>query len=102
VDTPAAEIAGFAGEPVDTPPEMAAFADASPGRPRPRTANPAARRYRVTVSRRRPVAVAIRLTVQPKRPRARICCCCSWSKTLLIRARDYGPAALVNVSIAVR
>jgi hypothetical protein len=47
------------------------------------------------------VAAAIRLTVQPKRPRARICCCFSWSKTLLIRPKDYTSQGLVNVSVAV-
>jgi hypothetical protein len=42
VDTPSLVITGFAQRSVDTSSEMAGFAFDSPGRPRPRTAMPAA------------------------------------------------------------
>jgi hypothetical protein len=48
-----------------------------------------------------PVASWMRESVQPNRPSARICCCVSLSKTLLIPARDYTSIAFVNVSAVV-
>jgi len=42
VDTSGDEMAGFAARSVDTGGEIAGFARASPGRPRPRTGIPAA------------------------------------------------------------
>jgi hypothetical protein len=68
--------------------------------PRPRTGIPAARRYPPIVTRWTPVASAMRLSVQPRRPSARTSCCLSWSKTLLMSARDYTSVAFVNVSAA--
>lgn len=50
------------------------------------------------VSRRMPVVAWIRDRVQPKRPSARICCCVSSSKTLLMPAREPAFPARVNVS----
>ena len=101
MDTSSLVIAGFAPRSVDTPSEMAGFAFDSLGRPRLRTAMPAAFRYPLTVSRRMPVASWMRESVQPNRPSARICCCVSLSKTLLIPARDYTSIAFVNVSTGV-
>lgn len=101
VDTGGDEIDGFTSRSVDTSSEMAAFAGNSPGRPRPRTGRPAARRYRAAVSRRTSVASAIRLTVQPRRPSATICCCVVLSKTLPILTKDTRSLALVNASGAV-
>jgi len=100
-DTTGGEIAEFAPRSVDTAGVIAAFAVASLGRPRRRTARPAARRYRVTVARSTCTAVEIRLAGHPSRPRARTCCCLVCSKTWLIRAKDTRSVALVNVSVAV-
>jgi hypothetical protein len=86
VDT-SALVAAFGGpESVDTSPEIAGFGFDSLGRPRPRTPMRAAFRYALTVSRRMPVVCWMRDNVQPKRPSARICCCFSSSKTLLMPA----------------
>ena len=53
---------------VDTPAVMAGFEVFLGGRPRPRTAIPAACRYTLAVSRRTEVASSIRLSDQPSRP----------------------------------
>src|SRR4051812_41341242 len=52
------------------------------------------------VSRRTASACSMRRSDHPSRPSARICCCVSLSKTLLIPAKDYTSIAFVNVSIA--
>jgi hypothetical protein len=44
------------------------------------------------------VAKGRRESVQPKRPSARICCCFSSSKTLLMPATESAFRARVNVS----
>jgi hypothetical protein len=98
VDT-SALVAGFgASESVDTFSEIAGFGFDSLGRPRPRTAMPATFKYPLIVSRRMPVASWMRDSVQPKRPSARICCCFSSSKTLLMPATEHAFLARVNVS----
>ncbi len=95
------EMAGFdRPESVDTSTEIAGFDLASLGRPRLRTAMPAAFRYPLIVSRRMPVASSMRESVQPRRPSARICCCFSSSKTLLMPATEPAFCARVNVSAA--
>ena len=43
-----------------------------------------------------------RVSWPEKRQAGQICCYFSCSKTLLIRARDYNPAALVNVLVGLR
>jgi hypothetical protein len=101
VDTTRGEIAGFARRSVDTSGEIAAFAAPSLGRPRPRTATPAARRYPVTVARSTCTATTMRLTGHPRCPSARTCCCLVCPKTWLIRAKDTSSVALVNVSAVV-
>src|SRR5258706_12325808 len=52
------------------------------------------------VSRRTASVCSMRRSDHPSRPSARICCCLSLSKTLLIPAKDYTSIAFVNVSIA--
>jgi hypothetical protein len=93
------EMAGFGGSAsVDTSAEIAGFGFDSLGRPRPRTGIPAAFKYPLIVSRRTPVVRWMRESVQPKRPSARICCCRSSSKTLLMAATEPAFRARVNVS----